>query len=271
MSFLITLDNIGLAAPNEGGDFRVQYQPNLQLPTINNLPVQYELALVNANLWYSWANVKPVSPTQAATDVFDYYNGAVWRGPYTIPTGQYSINDINTYLHGLMDTNGDFTLSGSGEHLYDINISPNYNTLRVDIAISGGYRLDLSLSELNTLLGWTSQIVTVSGTGAKVANINNSINSLLIHCDIVTSSYYNNDTSTIIWSFVPNVRAGANIEIHPGPKLIFLPLNVNNRITNIRMFITDNLGRPIDFRGEAVTYQLQLRPIRNLFTEPKKY
>lgn len=260
MSLFLTLDSVGLSSPNVGGDFTVNYDQPLsirtQSPTGGYKSHPYELALVKTNCWYSWANISPTSNT----NVIDYYNGAVWAGPLTIPTGQYSINDLNKWLHSVMKDNGDYTVLPSGVEQYDINITPNFNTLKVDITISGGYQLDLSLSAINGLLGWPSAIVSATGSGTNIANINNSINTLLVHCDIVTSSYQNNNTSNVICGFVPTSGPGTNINIEP-LHLMYYPIYLSDQINRIRMYITDNLNRPVDFMTEPITYQLHLRPI----------
>jgi hypothetical protein len=91
------------------------------------------------------------------------------------------------------------------------------------------------------------------------------VNSLLIHCDIINQSYINSDTSDVLYSFVPNSAPGSNIQVQPKPSMIYLPLKIPDFIYKIRMYITDQLNRTVNFNGEPITYMLHLRKQKNMF------
>lgn len=218
---------------------------------------QYEIALVRSNLWYSWANISQKKNNNVIR-YFSTYNVPGYRSNIVFPDGQYTIDDINKLLEDALIANNDFITSPSGQKVFPIVISPNYSTLKTDIYIEPGFLLDFTLSNLCLLLGWTNQIVNASGTGTNLANINDDINSLIIHCSLVTNSYKNGINSDYIWTFVPNTPPGSNIDIEV-KNLIYLPIVEPIQITRIRMSITDQLERPIDFQGQPVTYLLNLR------------
>lgn len=250
---LLVIDSSTATNAQNTEDFVIDYRNPIKLPANN-----YELALVKANLWYSWYNVSAAK----GNNILRYNNGTITQPDIVIPDGQYTIDQINTVLQAAMLDNGDFTVGPSG-NLFDIKIEPNYSTLRVKLTLTGGYELDLSAGRLYLLLGGDPINYTASGDLPEVANINDDINSLSIRCDIVSgmASYSNSDRSDIIYTFVPQSIPGTNIDVFPSER-IYLPININDRlIKEIRMRITDNLGRSVVLNGEPVSYLLHLRPI----------
>jgi len=136
--------------------------------------------------------------------------------------------------------------------------------LKVQITLSNSYQIDLTRSTFNNLLGWNQAVYNFNGSqeGTSSANINNSINTLLIHCDVVGASYQNNNISDVLYTFVPNVSPGSNISVEGRPTLIYLPLKIPDLIYKIRMYITDQKNNIINFQNEPITYLLHLRKQR---------
>lgn len=233
-------------------DFTIGFNKPIELGS--NL---WEASMVKFNGWYSWYNIS----TELGNNTLEYYNGSTWN-LVTFPDGQYSVDDINSYLHYVMKQNGDYTLSGTTE-IYDIEILPNNPTGKVQFIFTGGYEIDLTTGDLYLLLGGTQSIYTISGDLENIANLINDINSVLIRCDLVAGagSYINSVKQDILYSFVPNTIPGSNINIEPINR-IYVPINTtDNKITEIRMYITDNLNRPINLEQQPVTYLLHFRPV----------
>lgn len=253
MSIFLSLDSSSQTI-DASNDFTINFDRG-----INVSDGQYELALIRANLWYSWANISAAKGNNTIR-YYSTYGIAGWRPLITFPDGQYTIDDINAYLQSQMLANNDYITNPSGVKEYPIIISPNYSTLKTDITVLPTFQLDLTVSTLYLLLGWTSQIVTLSGSGVNLANINDSINSIVIHSSLIASSYKNGVNADYLWTFVPNTPPGSNIDVEV-KNLIYLPIYEPAQITRIRMYITDQLGRPFDFRGEPVTYLLHIRRI----------
>lgn len=247
---LLTLDSSTLTGQTSH-DFSVDFSSPIN---VNN--GIHELALIKANLWYSFYNVS----TQYNNNTFQYTNNLAQVRTVTIPNGNYTIIQLNNYLHYVMKNNGDYTVV-SGVDTFDIEIEPNYSTLRTIITLTNGYIINLSTSKFNELLGWNSGVYSHNGSldGQNVANINNSINTLQIHCDIISQSYKNSVMGDVLYTFVPNKPPGSNLEIVPETELIYLPIRIPDYITKIRMYITDQNNRIIDFNGEPTTYLLHLR------------
>jgi len=244
---LVVLDSSTI--PNQNSDdFTIDFSSPLRV--IEGI---HEIGLIKCNLWYSFFNVSDDFNNR----IIRYTNNVAQIRTVTIPSGNYTITQLNTYLSASMIAKGDTA---------SIIIEPNYSTLKVKITISNGYSLDLTASNFNLLLGWNSGVYNFNGSldGQNPANINRDINSLLIHCDILGSSFKNGILSDILFSFVPNVPPGSNIEIEP-QHLIYLPVIIPDYITKIRMYITDQLGRRVNLNQQPVTYLLHLRKRIEIF------
>ncbi len=264
MSTLLTLDSTTIAnAPSH--DFTVNFNNELQFPG------PHELTLLRVNLWYSWFNIDPQFSNQDLQYSRD--GGGTQRPLITISPGQYTIEDINEFLHKEMESNGDFIINPQGVKQFGINIEANFNTLRTRVVIDNllipadTYELSLTsaISNLHLLLGFDSQVITATKEGENLANINNDVNTLLVDTDIISGSFQNNQARGIINQFVPDVPPGSNIDVEPTHK-VFLPLN-RNRVDKIRMRIIDNLGRLVDLNDEPVTYSLQIRKTKRILQD----
>ena len=202
-------------------DFTTYFQPNLQFDT------DCEIALHSLQMWNSLPNIS----VSRNNNTFRFYNGASWSSNLTIPTGNYSIDDLNLAIQTLITSNG-----GIGTNVV---ISPNYNTLKSDILLKNSYRLDLSIGTLNIVLGWAQAIVSVSGSGTELVDISNDITSYQIHCSIVdgSTSISNGSSSDVIYSFSPDKPSGnlLNKEII---NLIYVKCN-SYYISSMRIYITD--------------------------------
>lgn len=253
MSIKLTLSSNTISdQPSE--DFLVKLSTPIDLGSD-----KYEMAITNLNLWYSWYNISVAK----GNNFMKYYNGLIWQD-VVIPDGQYTLDQINDYLHDIMKTNGDFTIGGNGNEEYDIIIEANLSTIRTKITLTNGYQLDLSVSLIYLLFGCDPVIVTVSGDCPSVANINDSINNLVVHCDAIDgrATYSNSNKSDILMTFVPTTSPGTNINKEP-QNLVYLPLNnYYEQLSEIRMYITDDLDRSVVLNGEPVTYSLHIRRIQ---------
>lgn len=254
MSILLNIDSSTLGQSTFSDNIRVTFGQALEIPG------EWECALLQAKLWYSWYNIS----AEKANNILRYStdSGGTWK-TVTIPDGQYEIYQINDYFHSIMKENGDSFINGFGQEDYNISIEPNFSTLRVQVNIIAGsnFQLDLTQSLIYLLLGFTSIVVTTSQSGANLANINDDINSLSIETDIVAGAYTNAYTSGILYTFVPETAPGTNIYINIMSP-IYIPIS-SQRLQSINMIIKDNLGRRINLNGQPTTYLLHLRKMRD--------
>ena len=68
----------------------------------------------------------------------------------------------------------------------------------------------------------------------------------------------NNSPAHILYEFALDVPSGYKLDVIP-KSLIYLPVNVKE-ITSLTVWIVDQEGRLINFRGEEITLRLHLRP-----------
>ena len=141
---------------------------------------------------------------------------------YTIPDGLYSIDALNAYFQK--------TVTADGNDAASLVLSANYSTFRCIISLDAGYQLDLSVSNLNQIIGFNQEILTSSQEGTNNVNITNDINSISIHCSIVDSnaSFLNNQPTDTIFSFVPRSGPSTLLDVRP-LHLIYLPITTKYR------------------------------------------
>lgn len=178
-------------------------------------------------------------------------SGATWT-TITIPQGSYSIDALNTTINGL--------ISASGGTANNVIMTGNYSTLKIDITLGTGYRIDLSVGNLYKLLGWTASIFSVSGSGTSLADLTNGIVSYSINSNIVSGSgsYLSGTQSQSLYSFVPNVAPGSLIDIAP-QNILFCQMNTRT-IGTLNINITDQAGNMlVDLSQEPIRYTLIIK------------
>lgn len=251
MSLLLKLDSS--STTQDSDNFLVQYA-NLEIPG------DWEVGLVKGHFWYSYYNISAAQTNNIIRYSIDA--GVSWETNITVPSGIYSIDDLNAYVQSVMKTRGHYD---SGNDLYYLSILPNFNTLRCDVTLTNNYQLDFTAGTVGTiheLLGFTSKIVTATESGTLAVDITNGINSLEVQCSLTDEGYSNEFPGATLASFVPDVAPGSNITVSPHPP-IYLPVNTKY-IRYIRIRITDQRGRRINFNGENVTVMLHLRRVQAL-------
>ena len=208
---------------------------------------QYEVALIKATVWYAWFNIA----SYLNNNSFKYFNGRHWKD-VEIPDGNYSLDELNKFIHRTLEQNADETDL--------ITFTPNYSTLKLIIALKPNVQINLTFGTLHEILGFDKEIVVQTKEGSKTVDITRGVNSLLIHCNLISSSYNNGVASDILYSFLPDKPPGNLLDISPNTP-IYLPINEMNQIKSIRMRITDQQNRLVRLNGEHVTYLLHLRSV----------
>ena len=155
-----------------------------------------------------------------------------------------------------MKENGDWD---SVSNTFYVSISANPSTLKSIIDITNDtYKIDFTISNsLRSILGFDSVMLS---KGRNVSdNIVNIIdfNSIFVNCDCIRESYKNGFPLPVIYSFGPKVSPGYRIVEDP-VNLVYLPLT-RKTLSEFSIWITDQDGRPIDFRGENITCRFHIR------------
>jgi hypothetical protein len=245
---LIKLDSSNQTQPSH--DFSIRFA-NFVL----SRKKEYQIALRRASIWYSFFNLAQSFGNN--TLEYSHDGGTTWT-TITIDDGIYGISDLQTAIQNALRANNHYQVV-AGADVFDIKIVGNLSTLKVDITLTNNFQIRFgSGTKFNELLGWNTGTYMASGSGQNPANITRSVNSLLIHCSLATGNFENGTSSDLLYSFVPAQNPGTLIDVNPQGSPIYLPINTDQNIQSIRMYLTDQLGRPIDLNGENTTYLLEL-------------
>ena len=150
------------------------FKPSSHLPLFLKNGPDYELAMVNLETYYSFANIR----TDNNSLKWSGDGGKTWTLIH-IPTGWYELKAINAEIIRMRRGN------------IDITIFPNVNTLQC-ILNAVGTKVKVSFGVPNSLasvLGFNKSSYGVGRHASEqLVNIM-SVNSILVHCSIIHSSY----------------------------------------------------------------------------------
>ena len=186
-----------------------------------------------------------------------------------VPGGEYETFGLET---------GAYELSAIGTQLYEwiqqkhpelkdveenFKLIPNEATSKCEFLFKVDYGIDFNVEHsLNDLLGFGKTKFHGSGRyiGEKIVNITNVIQ-FIFCCNIIETNYINAMHVPFIFN--------SNIDVPPGYRLIrelskitYKKLNTS-QISNIRVWIVDQDGRPVNLRHDTLIITLSLRYDRN--------
>ena len=165
-----------------------------------------------------------------------------------MPTGCYELMAINAEI---------IRIRGNS----DITILPNVNTLQSILTVVGAkckVTFDVPNS-LASVLGSNQDIVYGVERHASENLVNiMSVNSILLHCNIIHSSYMRGTQAPVAYNFFPNAAPGQKILEAPH-NLIYLPVTVDI-IPTLSVWLPEQHGEELlDLRGEELTIRFHLR------------
>lgn len=200
---------------------------------------EYEAALVDFHSYNSIPNV-------------DVYNNMFHIGDTVIelPVGLYELQDIVEFIRE------DYERDNVGK---TIEIEANNNTMQIVIYNSHDPIYFDEENSIGKLLGFNAKTLEhgIEHLSDQPINIF-KINLLRIECNIVVNTYINNSNAHTLHEFGVGVSPGYKIDESPR-NLIYLPLNCTE-ISSLNVRIVDQDGDLINFRGEAITLRIHLRP-----------
>jgi hypothetical protein len=182
----------------------------------------------------------------------------------SLPEGAYEIEQIITEICKQAKEKADIT---------DLEIIPDYATQKIKIRCPsatikflGSYKiLDdgiVSTNSLGKLLGFSMVDTPIEASAdwleSDIPVTISSINEICVECSLVSGSYRNGQKCHTLYSFYPDVPPGYKICERPG-QLVYLPIACQEEISNITLRLTDQLGNLLDFRGEEISIQLDLK------------
>jgi hypothetical protein len=214
---------------------------------------KYEAALLSLDVYNSIPNI-----TVGKNNIFKYSvdNGVNWK-TIAFETGAYELEEINKEIKRQMKSNNDNDTA--------ITIVGNVSRLTSIINIeSEDYKIDFNVANsIGSVLGFGgAQIIGYGYTESPNIVDIMVVNSIMVNIDIIMGSYVNGFPSPTIYSFYPNVKPGYKIVERPNPSLIYYPLSRDD-ISRMRVWLTDQHGNLIDFRGERITIRICVREAKS--------
>ncbi|DAC81749.1 TPA_asm: penton [Trichoplax MELD virus] len=253
MVFETTLFFDSKKAIGKDENFTTYFNP----PLLLDIKKIYKVALIAAEIWYSWYNIT------SKNNKFKYFNGKVWKNTI-IPPGAYNVVDIQKAIQNIMKENNDYIPANTSgdENLFHVNISPNYNTFKSEIELKNNYKLDFTIDNtFRDILGFNSRIISGNGKhhSDQIVNIT-SINTIEIHCSLVDGSYINGKSGDLIHCTSPNVPPGSLLQVRPFQKM-YNSMKVMSAINSVTFKVTDQDGNLVDLNNERVTYYLHIKEL----------
>ena len=233
---------------NKPGDFTIKYIN----PIILNPNRQYEIGLDRIiSMSFTWFNVTKELNNQKIRYSSD--SGTNWTELILSP-GVWNYVDFNNFLK-------DNTKTGTAK--YPISLEFDDTIFRTIITLATNYRLDLTVSDFNDLIGFNKQVLTnAKNVGDYIPNLSQDREILNIHSDLISESLVDGDETDIIYSFSTSTLTPSYSFTQEPRRVQFNPVN-KNTINKIRIYITDGKRRIIDLNHSDTSFSLILREKRD--------
>jgi len=243
-----------------------------------------EIALGTAQLYYSWYNI--TSAYKNNTYSYRWTNGITYS--VTMPDGNYSVAEINTYLQNIMVANTHYLIETStGDFRYFIEWETNetfyaiqLNEYVVPTVLPTGYTLPAGATWTFPAVASTPQIIVASNAFRDIIGFSagtyppavpqattysilssiapqvNPISSLQITCSICSNPY--SSQSKVIYAFgVPETLFGGQILISV-PEYAFTKV-VDGTYNQFEISIVDQNGFPVQLRDPQISIMLVIK------------
>lgn len=246
---------------SDGHSFDVELNEPISIP---KEAVNCTLEVSQARIWYTTPNISAaLGNNKLYFQVAAVYNPATLV-TLTFPDGLYSVSGLNNQLGLLLNA-----------ALYDsdlITIAAN-NATQQTVITAKDLNVIIDFSQADTIreiLGFNSGVIGPSTAGEtfpsnNIANFN-TLNSYLMHSDIVSNGIPVNNTGA-------NIIASIPITSSPGSQIIYQPFNPDRCSLNeligfprnsFRIWLTNQNNEPLDTNNEnyslvvVIRYQLPI-------------
>ena len=230
----INRQKIGRSRPE---DFTIKFDPVMHLDT----EMHHELAVDRVSMTYSWHNFNAEYGNNSIKYSKD--NGTSWK-TINFVDGMYSYDDLSEFINQVITDNGDQPSNNQvGVKIYFV-----LSSYRVVVQLGNQWRLDIRNSNFGDLIGFEPKIITTTSYSTKLPNITNSVDSLHVNCDVVTDSITDGKFSNTL-TIIPtdNLTRSYPFTFEPR-RALFSPVS-KTIISEMRITLTDSIGRPIDLNG----------------------
>ena len=240
----INREKIGRSKPE---DFVIKFDPVMHLSNDMN----HELAVDRVSMTYSWHNIN----TEYGNNNIKYSkdNGKTFK-QITFVDGMYSYDDISEYINKVITQNDD----EPSNNRVGIKIYFVLTSYRVVVELGNQWQLDIQNSNFGELIGFEPIIIKNTSYSSKLPNITNSVDSIQINSDIITDSITDGRYSnTLVVIPTDNLTRSYPFNFEP-KRALFSSISKTN-ISEMRIYITDSLGRSINLNGVDWYVNLILR------------
>ena len=230
----INRQKIGRSRPE---DFTIKFDPVMHLDT----EMHHELAVDRVSMTYSWHNINAEYGNNSIKYSKD--NGTSWK-TINFVDGMYSYDELSEFINQVITDNGDQPSNNQvGVKIYFV-----LSSYRVVVQLGNQWRLDIRNSNFGDLIGFEPKIITTTSYSTKLPNITNSVDSLHVNCDVVTDSITDGKFSNTL-TIIPtdNLTRSYPFTFEPR-RALFSPVS-KTIISEMRITLTDSIGRPIDLNG----------------------
>ena len=230
----INREKIGRSKPE---DFVIKFDPVMHLSN----DMKHELAVDRVSMTYSWHNIN----TEYGNNNIKYSkdNGKTFK-QITFVDGMYSYDDISEYINKVITQNDD----EPSNNRVGIKIYFVLTSYRVVVELGNQWQLDIRNSNFGELIGFEPIIIKTTSYSSKLPNITNSVDSIHINTDIITDSITDGRYSnTLVVISTDNLTRSYPFTFEP-KRALFSPISKTN-ISEMRIYITDSLGRLINLNG----------------------
>ena len=236
---------------NKPSDFTIKYSN----PIILDSNRQYEIGLDRIiSMSFTWFNITKELNNQKIRYSSD--NGTKWTDIIFSP-GVWNYIDFDNLIKEKTKT------GAANNPSYPINLEFNDTIFRTIITLDKNYRLDLTKSNFNDLIGFNKKILTSSvNIGDQIPNLSQDREILNVHCDLISESLVDGDETDIIYSFSTSTLTPSFSFTQEPRRVQFDPVN-KNTINKIRIYITDGKRRIIDLNHSDTSFSLILREKRD--------
>ena len=236
---------------NKPSDFTIKYRN----PIILDSNRQYEIGLDRIiSMSFTWFNITKELNNQKIRYSSD--NGTKWTDIIFSP-GVWNYIDFDNLIKEKTKT------GAANNPSYPINLEFNDTIFRTIITLDKNYRLDLTKSNFNDLIGFNKKILTSSvNIGDQIPNLSQDREILNVHCDLISESLVDGDETDIIYSFSTSTLTPSFSFTQEPRRVQFNPVN-KNTINKIRIYITDGKRRIIDLNHSDTSFSLILREKRD--------
>ena len=233
----------------ESHDFIIRFNPILEF--FND--VVY-VALDSVSTEYGWYNIRG---EQYKNNIFTYTsntttNPIIWN-QIIFKDGIYTYDQLNELIRNqIVKDSKAYSSDNPG-----INFKMDYSIFRVFIELAPNFGIDFTKNDFRKLLGIESKILKNSEYGDLVPDITNSIDDIQIRTSILNNSNVNGSEGDVLYQFsTAGLRAGKHFKIEPR-RLLWNEIK-SHKISEIRIYLTDQLKRPLNLNNSTLSLNLIL-------------